>query len=371
MPLLRTTGVATAILVLPVPGMVQAAIWQSSAVLPTTVEYDSNPLLLTSEEKGVTRTYIAPTYSLVGTFDQDQLRMDLGVNVLRSSDTSIVDNREDPNVSLGWQRETERGGYGLVAQYSESSTLSGAVQDTGVVTTDGTQKLYSLAANWSRAITERNTLSNETRYSNARYDINSLTGYDEIANVVTWTYAWSERTQLFTDFGARRYEPEDDNSAAASNSYTPSVGVKYQLTERLESTVHVGVNKVSGSDGGRRGEGGLLLRYTGERSDASLNAERTTFASAEGGFTEQDSVRGVWSYAVDDLSRVGLDAAWQDSKGQTPNTLQTYGAWASRELSPFCDLRLSLMYKERQQDDLPDATGTIIGLTLTYRFPDL
>ncbi|WP_119145338.1 hypothetical protein [Pseudomonas reidholzensis] len=369
MPLLRTTGVATAILILPYPGAAQAAIWLSSVEVPTTVEYDSNPLLLTSDEKGVVRTIIAPDYTLVGTFGRDQLRFGLGLHVLRSSDTDIVSDREDPTLSLGWQRQTETGEFGLLARYNESSTLTGAVQETGVVTTDGTQKLYTLAGNWRSALSDRTTLANETTYNRARYDIDTLTGYEELATVVTLTYAWSERTQVFTDFTARRYEPVDDDFTSASNSYTPGVGVTYQFSEALSGTAHIGVNQVS--DAGRRGEGGLSLRYTGERADATVNAERTTVASAEGGFAEIDSVRGTWSYAVDELTRVGVEAAWQDSKGQTPNTLQTYGVWARRDLSPFCDVRLSLMYKERQQDGLPDAVGTIIGLTLTYRFPDL
>lgn len=58
-------------------------------------------------------------------------------------------------------------------------------------------------------------------------------------------------------------------------------------------------------------------------------------------------------------------------QGQTPNTLQTYSVWASREFSPYWDLRLSLMYKERQQDNEADANATIVGLTLTYRYPDI
>ncbi|ATP44889.1 hypothetical protein V7V80_08790 [Pseudomonas kermanshahensis] len=371
MPLLRTTSIATAIMVLPFTDAVQAANWQSSVVVPTSVEYDSNPLLLSSEEKGVTRTIIAPDYTLVGTFDRDELRLGLGMHVLRSSDTDIVDDREDPNVSLGWQRDTEKGRFGLVAQYNESSTLSGIVQDTGVVTTDGTQKLYTLAGNWSSAITARSTLSNETKYSRARYDINTLTGYNELGNVTTWTYAWNERADVYTRFGVRRYEPEQDLTATASNSYTPAVGVKYQFSERLSADAHVGVNQVSGSEGGRRGEGGASLLYTGVRSDLSLSAERSTVASAEGGFAELDMVRGIYSYAVNELTRVGADATWQDSKGQTPNTLQMYSVWASREFSPFWDLRLSLMYKERRQDDAPTADATIVGLTLTYRYPDL
>ncbi|AXM94951.1 hypothetical protein ACU5P1_13240 [Pseudomonas plecoglossicida] len=358
-------------MMMPLAGVVNAANWQSTVVVPTTVEYDSNPLLLTSEEKGVTRTIIAPDYNLIGQFDRDQLRLGLGMHLLRSSDRSVVDDREDPNLSLGWQRQTETGGFGLLAQYNESSTLSGTVLDTGVVTTDGTQKMSSLTANWSSAVTERSTLANETRYNHARYDIDTLTGYDEYSNYSSWTYAWSERTDLITGLEARRYEPQDTTTAIASNSYVPSLGIKHLFSERLEGAAHIGVNKTTGSGGGRRGEGGASLFYRGARAEASLSADRSTVASAEGGFAELDMVRGGWSYLVTETSRVGVEATWQDAKGETPNTLQTYSVWASRELSRAWDMRFSLMYKERQQDGLPDAEATIVGMTLTYRYPDI
>lgn len=372
MPLLRTTGVATAILILPFPGLAQAAIWHSSVAVPMSVEYDSNPQLMTSGEKGATSTSIAPEYDLVGTYGRDQLHLGLGVTVLRSSDTSVVSDREDPDLALGWERETERGRYGFTGRYVENSTLSSVVQQTGVVTTDGTQKLYSLGGNWSTALTERNTLSNETEYRNVRYDISTLTDYDELSTRFDWTYAWNERTDLFTRFSAKRYEPDDslDGNDASTNDYSPSVGVKYQFSERLQGGLRAGVNRLSGAEGGTSGEGGLELHYQGERLDASIAADRSSVASGEGGYAEVDQVQGAWSYAVDERSQLGMDASWQDSKGSTPNTLRKVGAWASCELSPFWLVRLSLVYQERQQDGLPDATGKVLGLSLTYRFPD-
>lgn len=359
-------------MMMPFSGMVDAASWQSSVELPTTVEHDSNPLLLTSKEKGVTRTIIAPDYTLVGQFDRDQLRMGLGMHVLRSSDRSVIKDREDPKLSLGWQRETESGGFGLLASYEESSTLSGAVQDTGVVTTiDGTQKMSIVSGNWSSAVTERSTLANELRYAHATYDVNSLTGYDEYTNDFTWTYAWSERTDIITGFQARRYEPDSTSIAVATNSYVPSIGIKYQISDSLVGAMHVGVNQTNGDGTQRRGEGGASLTYRGLRSEASISAERSTMANAQGGAAEMDMVRASWSYLLTETTRVGADAWWQDSQGQNPNTLQTYSIWASRAFSPAWDLRVSLLYKERQQNGLPDADATIAGLTLTYRYPDI
>ncbi|WP_313460004.1 hypothetical protein [Pseudomonas sp.] len=372
MPIYRTTSVATAIMMMPFSGVVSAASWQSSVQVPSTVEYDSNPLLLTSKEKGVTRTIIAPDYTLVGQFDRDQLRLGLGLHVLRSSDRSVMDDREDPHLSLGWQRETQTGGFGLLAQYDESSTLSGAVQDTGVVTTtDGTQKMTRLSGNWSSAISERSTLANELRYSHATYDVSSLTGFDEYANDFTWTYAFNERTDIISGFAVRRYQPDDSSVATATTSYVPTIGMKHQFSDSLVGAVHVGVNQTDGNGTRRRGEGGASLTYGGARSEATLSADRTTLSNGEGGAAQLDMLRAGWSYLVTETTRVGADAWWQDSKGQNPNTLQTYSVWASRAFSPAWDLRLSLMYKQRRQDGLPDAEATIAGLTLTYRFPDI
>lgn len=348
-----------------------AASWHSSIAVPSTVEYDSNPTLLTSGEKGVTRTIIAPDYSLVGTSDQDEFQFGLGVNVVRSSNTSIVSDREDPRLKLGWQRETETGAFGLAARYEESSTLSSTVQETGVVVSDGTQKMTSLAGNWRTALSERSTLLNEIEYSHVTYDIDSLTNYDELSNRLSYTYAWSERVELFTRFGARRYEPDEGSAVASSNSYTPDIGMNYQISERLRGSVYVGANQISGTDSGPTSQGGFTLYYTGERVETSIDAGRTTLASGDGGFVETENLRGTWSYSIDETRRTGFDASWQDTKGQTPNTLRNYGAWFSQELSPFWIARLSYTYKQRQQDGLPDATANVVGLTLTYSYPGL
>lgn len=367
---LRTTGIATAILILPCSGMAYAASWQAAVALPTTVEYDSNPLLATGSKKAVTRTIIAPDYSLMGTSGPDQFRFGLGLNLVRSSDPSIVSNREDPNVQLGWQRENETGGFGLTAKYAESSTLSTAVQETGVVVADGTQKRYSLGGNWSTALSERSTLVNDTEYASVNYDIDSLTSYDELSTRLSWNYAWSEGVELFTRFGVRRYEPEAGSAVASSNSYTPTAGLNFKIYERLEGTLYAGVNQVSGTNSGPSGQGGFQLHYTGERFDTSIDAGRSTVASGDGGFVEVDDLRGTLSYSVDETRRAGFDASWQSTKGKTPNTLRNFGAWASQELSPFWVARLSLMYKQRQQDGLPDASANVIGMTLVYSHPD-
>ena len=193
--------------------------------------------------------------------------------------------------------------FGLTARYEENSTLSTVVQETGVVASDGTQKMYLVGGNWSTALSERSTLVNETDYTHVTYDIDTLTDYDELATRFSWNYAWSEQVELFTRLSVRRYEPEEGSAVASSNSYTPTVGLNVQLSERLKGTAYAGLNQISGTDSGPKGQGGLMLQYAGERIDTSIDASRSTLASGDGGFVEVDALRGTWSYAVDETRR--------------------------------------------------------------------
>lgn len=350
-----------------------AGSWRAAASAPMTVEYDSNPLLAADSNKAVVRSIIAPDYSLIGTFGRDELRFGLGLNLQRSSDSSIVLDREDPDLQLGWQRENELGSFGLTAKYAESSTLSNALENTEVVNTDGTQKKYTLGGNWNAQLSERSTLANDTKYTYVSYDIDTLTGYNNLSSSLSWNYAWSERVEPFTRFSISRYEAHEakDNSvSASSNSYSPAAGVKLVFSEQLEGSFNLGVNQVSGSGDGPRGQGGFELHYIGERFDTLINVARSTVVSGEGGNVETSTVGGSWSYAFSETGRLGVDASWQDSKGETPNTLQQLSIWASRELSPFWNTRLSLMHKQRQQDGLPDAHANILGVSLIYSHPD-
>jgi hypothetical protein len=225
------------------------------------------------------------------------VNLGLGVHVLRSSDTNVMGNREDPDVSLGWQRDTDKGRFGLKAQYVESSTLSGSVLDTGVVTTDGTQKMTLLTGNWTHALTERTTLDNQTTYSHARYDITTLTGYDEMPTPLPWTRLERSHRRVHRPAGAPLRARADRHGAGHQQLYPD--GWRQVPTDRPACRYRARWRQPGFRLRGRASwRGRVLLDYSGERADASFSAERSTVASAEGGFAELDMVRGLWSYAV-------------------------------------------------------------------------
>ena len=82
--------------------------------------------------------------------------------------------------------------------------------------------------------------------------------------------------------------------------------------------MNVGVNEVSGDGGGRKGQGGVSLRYRGERMDANVAADRSSVASGQGGFSEIDTLRGSRSYRSPTPIGSGSMPAGRTAKGKRP-----------------------------------------------------
>ena len=356
---------------------VAATSWEAAVALPMRVEHDTNPNLDSQDSKAVTRTIVTPDYQLTGVSENDQFQFGFGMHVERSSDLSVLPDREDPKLKIGWQREHERGAFGLLAKYEESSSLITGLEETGTqANKDSTRKAHTLAGNWSTAITERNTLEADSAYSVVTFTDgdDSQTDYDDYSAGLTWRHSLSERLEPFARLAATRYEPKgqgvDENSSESSTSYNPAVGIKFEMSEKLQATLRGGGNKVSNSSSGLNWQGGVDLLYTGERSTIYLDAGRNTVISNESGFTEVKQLKTGFSYAISELTRSGVDASWQDNQGDQPNTMQVYSAWISNELSPFWTTRLFYTYKQREEDGLENANGNVVGLSLIYSHPD-
>ena len=349
---------------------VLAGEWDQTVSLPTTLEYDSNLPLSATKKQGVSRLIIVPAYSLVGTYGIDEFKAGLGLHVERSSDQRVSMNRKDPNLLLGWRRLTETGEFGLTTTYDEVSSRAAELQNTGGITTDSTQKTAALRGLWRSAVTESSTLTADADYKTVSYDTGSQTNFNNLSAGISWNYAWSERIEPFLRFSVSHYEPDKATlTAPASDYYTATAGVKVQASEYLEWTAQGGPGRVVASVTDTGWQGSLAMQYRGDRYDITLNMGRSVTVSGDGGFVASDQVTGAFSYAIDERSRAGFAASWQDNKGQNPNTMQQLGAWASHELSPFWYARLNYQHKLRSQNGQPDASGDVLGVTLVYSPP--
>ncbi len=346
---------------------VLAGEWNQTLSLPTTLEYDSNLPLSTSNKQGVSRLIVVPAYSLTGTYGIDEFKAGLGLRVERSSDQRVSIDREDPNLLVGWRRLTETGEFGLTAKYDQVSSREAELQETGGSTADSTRKTGSLGGVWRSAVTELSTLTVDADYKTVSYDAGTQTDYTNLAAGISWNYTWSERIEPFLRFSVSHYDPDKSTATAAtSDYYNATLGVKVKATEQLEWTAQGGPGRVSARTTDTGWQGSVDVHYRGDRYDAGLNLGRSVTTSGDGGFVASDRVAGTFGYAIDERSGLGLSASWQDNKGDNPNTMQQLGTWASHELSPFWHARLYYQHKLRREDGQSDASGDVFGVTLVY-----
>jgi hypothetical protein len=343
--------------------------WHHSISVPTSFIYDSNLSMSSTDKADVTRGIITPTYNFTGTFGVDEFKAGLHLNVERSSDQRVSADRETPDIQLGWRHQTETGELGLTSKYIEESSQLSQLQETGLRVSDSTRTTWSLGGNWSAAISERSTLSANAAYVNVSHDAGSLTNYENYSTGVNWSYAWSETIQPFLQLSASYYRPELD-TVASSDFYTVQGGVKVKLDEQWDWSIQAGQGRIVSETSDNDWLASATVHYAGTRSDLSLNTGRSVSTSGEGGFVRSDNIKGAWSYAYSELSRVGLTTSWQENQGVQPNTMYEVGAWIGYDISPFWNARLTYLRKLREQDGQDDATANVATVMLVYTHPD-
>ena len=343
--------------------------WHRSVSLPVSIDYDSNSTLSSTGKTALWITRAVPNLSLTGTYGSDEIKAGLALQIEEPSDKRIAMSRQDPSVSLDWRRQTQTGEFGVAAKYDEASTRVSELQESGLVVRDGTRTTSLIAGSWRSTVTERSSLTADVEHKAVAYGSGTLTGFSNSTLGMTYGYAWSERIEPFLRVSSSHYAP-DSVAVASSDNQALTGGVKLKVSEQLEWTGQAGTSKVSGQTESTGWQGSFVLRYTGTQSDLSIDAGRAISPSGEGGFVKANQIKGAWGHAIDERTRAGLDASWRDSKGNTPNTMNQLGAWASRELSPFWNARLSYQHKQRQQSGQADASANLLGVTLIYVHPD-
>jgi hypothetical protein len=349
--------------------------WTHSISAPTSLDYDTNLPMTTSNKRSVTRAIIVPTYNFAGTFGNDEYKLGLGARIERSSDKSVSDDREDPNLSLGWRRMLEKGEFGLNYRFEQASSRTAEFEETGARSGDGTRTTHALGGSWRHTLSDRNTLTTGLNYQDVSFKDSTSTSYTNTGLSLSYGHQWSERIEPFVFASAGHYEPKSGSTAssdsiASSDFYTLQGGVNFKVGENLSFTAQLGMGRVDAAKSDTGWLGSIDLRYAGSRYDYSLAGGRAVTPSGEGGFVGSYYMQAAWSYSFSGRTRLGLDASWRDSKGTQPNIYSQAGAWASYDLSHFWSARAYAAYKERREDGQSAASGNVVGLTLTYSHPN-
>lgn len=353
---------------------VQAESLTQGISLPASVDYDSNLTMVSSGQQSVIRERIAPQYNLTYATDNQQFALTLGALVERSDKKSVSADRNDPRLGLKWKLQTPTSELNLAANYDQSSARTTEFEENGLVVVDRTRTTQGFGGNWKSQIAPRFNYSLGADYKAIDYDQTSLGlyPYKTYAGNLSLGYEFNERTEVFVTLNGSQFQP--DGSQPNSTTYGSMLGVRQKLSERLDWSLQGGWVAISGASDTSGWQGNGRVNYLGDRANYTLDIGRSVSASGVlGGFGVSDQIRGAYSYALNDKTRLGFDVAWIDrsSSGTAgASTAQTYNAWAAYDLGDFWSLMLRIQRRQIDRDVGGNAEANLVGLTLTYAHPN-
>ena len=338
--------------------------------LPLGVEHDSNPTLAENNKQSIWLYTASPTYTISALENQNRWYGALGVRLQRSSDKNISIDREDPSLVAGWERQLEKGNFKLVGNYNQSSTRATELRTTGLVNQDVTATTKSLAADWTRLLTERLSLALGAGLLKNSYDAPGFTAYTTKSIDSSLNYQVNEKLATFVSAGYVKYKSDSQVGLAINNTQNTQnylLGITYLLSPQLDLSMAIGVNRTSSAGSGRVGN--ASFNYIADRHKINGAAGRSVTASGIGDFQESDSYSLGYSYMLSDISEVGTTFSYQKNNSLNTNETMFLNGFYSRSLSDRWALRLSLDLR-KQKTETQTANGEVAGLTLIYNTPE-
>lgn len=220
-------------------GTALAGEWSAGTSLDWSIDHDSNRLLNAAELEGEAMT-ASLGLQLARRGERGGFRLDPRLRLQRFSH-DVADDVDDLGVSLGADYLLERARYDFDAEYSDESTLSGDVLDTGVVVPNARRRLVSasLVNDWQQ--TEKSSLSTTLASTDVSYTgrgTDRLYDYRYDTLALRQSFAMNERFAWFVGaLGNLLESPErrDDSSEIGSN-----LGVNVAVTARTTLSLSAG-----------------------------------------------------------------------------------------------------------------------------------
>ena len=344
----------------------EALVVLQQASVPMGVEYDTNPRMSSIEKQSIWRYTATPRYSVATVVDRNRWYSDVSLRLERSSDKKLSVDREDPNVVVGWERDTERDRFSLIGRYNKTSTRITEFDGTGLIVNDASSSTRSVAANWSRLLTERLNFSLGGQYLKTSYSGGNFTDYSTKSLNSTLTYDFNERVKPFIQVALTDFNP-DGQGRRNTKSQNYLVGAHVDISSKFNVRASAGINHLSTAGNGRIAN--TSFNYLGERYSLRGSLERSVSASSIGNFQESDRLSLGYNYDLSDRSRLGADFSWRKNNSLNDSETKQLSGFYSRDLTEFWQMKLLLQTRNLKSANR-SANGNVAGITFTYNIPE-
>lgn len=347
-------------------GQVLAGAWQQAVTSRISTEYDTNPAMSPTYPGSVWRHLLEPSYTISGRVGANDLKTGLAIQLARSSNKMRSQNRDSPSVFIDWSRPSEVGEFGINYRYAEIATRDAGIDATGLVSVNSTRTSRTLSGRWTKALSERSTLSADGAYEAASYKGGALVDYVTRSGGALFNYALSEHSASWLKVSYTEYRTV--GVASLRRNANAILGWNWKPADYLDLTLQAGKSKVSGVP--LITQGSATMQYVGLRNQLSFKAGRQVTPSGLGGFVTSDQVNGGWSYDLGENSKVGIKSGWQKNRSITDDVNRTSEVWLQHNLNSFLGMRTNCQHKIHEGSGIDDVSSNILGLSIVYTNPD-
>jgi hypothetical protein len=276
-------------------------------------------------------------------------------------------NRTDPSFFFNWLHQNNTGEFGISTEYSQSATRQ-ALGSSSRFYVDSTINTGTLSANWSEALNERSTLSSGGAFTSVKYSGGG--NYSDYATRSLTLQFSRTLSEIIAPFLSGAYNDMVPSGKGPTNRrINAMVGMKLQISEKLDSSVQVGKSREIGASG-ETSQFVISMQYKGQRSSLSLNADRSTTASGLGGFVTANHAGGAWVYDLSERSKAGVNLAWTKSFTLTDDAYGTMETWMQYDLDPDWGMNTHFSRKIHQGGGIGSASSNVLGVSFIYSHSD-
>lgn len=343
-------------------------------------------------------------------------------------------DRNHQNYGIRGQYNTERTSWGLGSSYSVTPSRDTAQQESGDFDTDAERKSFSISPSVSYEITEQDSLSFLTQYTNTQYSINdfdrkeltderctsalfntneldtscNFSDYDVINLKLLWSREWSERyisslDVFYTNFKSSKIITDEDE--LKSHTGGANITSTYIFSESLDLFGTIGFRVTKSNDTTNRSfiipanpedpdsidkfstregssEPGWLLNVGANYHDDNWETEFIVYhglePSSQGGLLDQTKVSIDLRYNFTERLYATLLSDYQISKphdGENKRTNATFYPALSWKLNPEWTLSTSYRYRYQKRflrnNEEEEAGSNLYMLSINYRWQGL
>ena len=342
--------------------------WRQAGTARILTEYDSNPAMTPEYHKGIWRSLFEPGYKLRRTGGASELNAGIALQIVRSSNQTLSQNREDPSMLLDWKRQNNSGEIGLSAKYDQVETRIAESDSTGLAFTDSTRTSRVLSARWNDAMSARSTLALDGAYNDVSYQGGAFVDYIARSSSMMVSYALSERNTSFFKMSYADSIPTGNNPP--SRFASAIFGWNWKASDYLEGFLQAGKTKISDANFGK--QGAAEVKYRGQRTELALNADRQITPSGLGGFATADQAKVAGGYDVSERNKIGIDFIWRKNRSITDTINRTAGIWLQQDIHSFLGVRTNFLHKTSTGNGIGvgAASSNILSLSLIYTHTD-